>query len=143
MTSEPKETITVDANPFAVGTSRGKARAVLFSGKFIFITAEYTIWEVKKYIPELSNQSGVPASDLLFTFDHFPILSVPSVVYDEKRQQAANLIAHRDPKDVDILALALKFNTPLWTNDRDFQTLSELKIFTTADILEKLAALTV
>ncbi len=130
MTSEPKETIAVDANPLLSALRGGKARTVLLSGKFTFITTDYTTLEVKKYIPELSNQSGVPENELLFAFDHFPILSVPSIVFDEKRQQAANLIAQRDPKNVDILALALKFNTPMWTNDRDFNHLAELKIFT-------------
>jgi len=140
--NESKETIAVDANPLLSALRGGKARMALFSGKFSFITTEHTTWEVKKYIPELSNESGVPESELFYAFDRFPIVSMPPVVYDEKRKQAEDLIAHRDPKDVDILALALKLNTPLWTNDKDFHNLPELKIYTTAAMLAKLAALT-
>jgi predicted nucleic acid-binding protein len=135
-----RETIAVDANPLLSALRGGKARVALLSGKFIFITTEYTTWEVKKYIPELSKESGVPESELFYAFDHFPIIAMPPVVYDEKRNQAENLIARRDPKDVDILALALKLDTPLWTNDKDFNNISELKVFTTSDMLEKLAA---
>lgn len=141
MTSEKKETISVDANPLLSALRGGKARTVIFSEKFIFITSEFTIWEVKKYIPELSQQSGVPESELFFAFDRFPILSIPPIVYSEKRQQAIDLIAHRDPKDVDILALALRFDTPLWTNDSDFDNISEVTILKTADMLDKVTAL--
>lgn len=139
--SEPKETITVDANPLLSALRGGRARMALFSGKFIFMTTEHTTWEVKKYIPELANQSNVPESELFYAFDHFPIIAIPPVVYDEKRQQAEALIAHRDPKDVDILALALKLDTSLWTNDRDFNDIPELQTFTTAEMLKKLAVL--
>lgn len=108
--------------------------------KVYFYYDEYTTWEVKKHIPELSKESGVPESELFYAFDHFPIIAMPPIVYDEMRNQAENLIAHRDPKDVDILALAFKLDTPLWPNDKDFSNIHELKVFTTSDRLEKLAA---
>ncbi len=140
--SEARETIAVDANPLLSALRGGRARTVLFSKKFVFITTEFTTWEVKKYIPELSKESGVSESELFYAFDRFPITAIQPNVYDEKRKQAAELIARRDPKDVDILALALKYEVLLWTNDKDFTNIPELQIFTTADMLEKLAALT-
>ncbi|NUO81051.1 hypothetical protein HUU05_13310 [candidate division KSB1 bacterium] len=137
-----RETIAVDANPLLSALRGGRARAVLFSGKFFFLTTEFTTWEVKKYIPELSNKTDIPESELFYAFDRFPITAIPPRVYDEKRKQAQALIARRDPKDVDILALALKHEVSLWTNDKGFNNLSELQVFTTADMLEKLAVLT-
>ncbi|WP_457554524.1 PIN domain-containing protein [Candidatus Pyrohabitans sp.] len=38
----------------------------------------------------------------------------------DKIKEAEGLIRHIDEKDVDIPALALKLNVPLWTNDRHF-----------------------
>jgi predicted nucleic acid-binding protein len=140
--NESKETIAVDANPLFSALRGGRAKSVLYSDKLIFITTEYTTWEVKKYIPEMSVDTGVPESELFYAFDCFPIISTPPEVYDGKRQHAENLISHRDPKDVDILALALKLNIPIWTNDRDFDNLPEIKTFTTAAMLAKLVALT-
>jgi predicted nucleic acid-binding protein len=139
--SELRETLAVDANPLLSALRGGKARSVLLSDKFIFLTTEYTTWEVKKYLPEFSTESGIPESELFYTFDHYPIVAIPPFVYDEKRQQAEVLIAPRDPKDVDILALTLKLDIPLWTNDRDFDNISEIKTFTTAELLEKLNTL--
>lgn len=100
--NEPKETIAVDANPLFSALRGGRAKSVLYSDKFSFITTEYTTWEVKKYIPEISVDTGVPESEIFDAFDRFPITSMPPDVYDEMRQQAENLIARRDPKDVDI-----------------------------------------
>lgn len=137
--NEPRETITVDANPLLAALRGGKARLVLLSGKYTFITTEPTTWEVKKYLPILAQKSEVNEHELFYAFDHFPIIAVPAVVYDDKRQSAESLIAQRDPKDIDILALALKFKTPIWPNDRDFENLPDLDIFTTADMLSKLA----
>lgn len=139
--SASRETIAIDANPLLSVLRSGKAKTVLFSGKFVFITTEHTTWEVKKYIPELSQQAGVPEQELFYVFDHFPITTMPAAVYDDKRAQAEALIAHRDPKDIDLLALALKFSAPLWTNDKDFSNLPEVTIFSTAEMLEKLTVL--
>jgi len=135
--SNQKKTIAVDANPLVSSLRGGRARMVLLSAEFIFITTEQIIWEVKKYIPQLATQSGVSETELLFALDRFPIIAIPSVAYADKREQAEELIAWRDHKDVDILALALKFNAPLWSNDKDFQNIQELQLLTTADILEQ------
>ncbi len=47
---------------------------------------------------------------------------------------AQSLIGERDPDDVDTLALSLALETPLWTNDRDFEG-TGVTTFTTAALL--------
>lgn len=106
--SEQKPILIIDANPLLSALRGGKARSVLFSKEFIFFTTEHTTWEVKKYLPKLSAESAVSEGELLYAFDRFPIISIPAILYDDKRPQAVDLIADRDPKDVDVLALALK-----------------------------------
>lgn len=136
--NESRETIAVDVNPLFSALRGGRAKSVLYSERFVFITTQYTIEEIKKYIPEMSVDTGAPENELLYAFDRFPLLSMPPEVYEEKRQHADNLISHRDPKDVDILALALKLDIPIWTNDKDFSNIPGLKMFTTSDMLKKL-----
>lgn len=136
-----RELIVVDANPLLSALLGGKARSVLLSGKFEFITSEYTTWEVKKYIPLVSERTGVNEEELLFVLNHFPIQAFQPKEYDDKRKAAEELIVKRDPKDVDILALALKFNAPLWSEDKDFEGIEGLILFKTSDLLNKLAVL--
>ena len=119
----------------------GKARAILLSGKFRFITSEYTIWEVKKYIPLVSERTDVAEEELLFAFEHFPITVFQAKEYDDTRLAAEMLIGKRDPKDVDILALALKFDAPVWSEDKDFSGIEEIELYRTSDMLNKLANL--
>jgi len=47
------------------------------------------------------------------------------------------LIGERDPDDVDLLALALKLDIPIWTNDRDFEK-TGVATYTTAQLLSLL-----
>ena len=45
------------------------------------------------------------------------------------------LIGWRDPKDVPVLALALRLRLPVWTEDRDFENLPGVSVYKTADLL--------
>ena len=44
----------------------------------------------------------------------------------------------RDPSDIDLLALALAFSIPVWSQDQDFKT-AGVPHFTTNDLLTMLA----
>jgi len=54
--------------------------------------------------------------------------------------EAKRRIGRRDPDDVDILALAIQFEIPIWSNDRDFED-SGIQRYTTEDLLRKLRML--
>lgn len=132
------ETIAVDASPLISTLLGGRARLVLFSPQFSFITTEFTTWEVKKYIPLISTKTDIPEIDLITIFERTPIVARQSFEYDSMRGQASKMIAQRDPKDVNILALALQFNIPIWSEDKDLISLKEIEVLTTADMFEKL-----
>src|SRR5437763_216892 len=44
-------------------------------------------------------------------------------------------IGRRDPDDIDVLALALRLQAPLWSNDRDFER-TGVEQMTTPDLLK-------
>ncbi len=52
--------------------------------------------------------------------------------------EAKRRIAERDKNDVDLLALALKLDYPIWTNDHDFEQTGPT-LYTTAKLLEVLS----
>ena len=69
----------------------------------------------------------------------FPLEIYERSVYKERLSQSRELIGHRDPDDVDLLALALDLGWPLWSNDADFEEIGGiLPVYTTADLLSKL-----
>lgn len=64
---------------------------------------------------------------------------LPLTLYDEEfyrtqMKQARVMMAKRDPHDVHLIALSLKLNCPVWSNDADFQGL-EVKVYSTLDLL--------
>lgn len=50
---------------------------------------------------------------------------------------AGRRIGKRDPDDVDVLALALTLNLPVWSNDNDFEN-AGVEWYTTAELLKTL-----
>ena len=128
-----KITICVDANIIISALIGGVARNILFDSKFDFITTEFTIKEVRKYLPMIEKKSGVDAGKIEFALSLLPIKVHPGEHYSDKVKEADELIGEIDKKDVDILALALKFECYLWTEDGDFKTIN--KIIKTKDFI--------
>ncbi|RLG24822.1 hypothetical protein DRN85_07025 [Methanosarcinales archaeon] len=44
-----------------------------------------------------------------------------------------------DPDDIDLLALALKLNCPIWSQEKTFKSQSRIKVFSTSDLLSILS----
>ncbi|MCD6371758.1 MAG: hypothetical protein J7L39_03505 [Candidatus Aenigmarchaeota archaeon] len=51
-------TIVVDANPIIAALIGGSSREIFFERRFEFITVEFTIEEVKKYLPVIAEKAG-------------------------------------------------------------------------------------
>jgi len=60
--------------------------------------------------------------------------------YQRSLSEAKRRIGRRDPDDFDILALALQFQVPVWSNDKDFEG-SGIEWYTTENLLRKLGIL--
>jgi hypothetical protein len=66
-----------------------------------------------------------------------PITLYAALTYRHVIPQAQRVIAHRDPDVVDVRALALQLDIPIWTNDNDFHDVS-LPLYTTAQLMHLL-----
>ncbi len=55
--------------------------------------------------------------------------------YKSKLVESWELIGKRDSKNVDVLALTLKLDVPIWSNDNDFKGLP-VKRYTTSQFLK-------
>lgn len=130
-----KQAIIIDANQMISALLGGKARNILHSDSFRFVTTERKTWEVKRYIPMISAKTGVPEERVLRAFESFPVVAFQDAFFDEQKSRALELIGGRDPTDADLLALTLKLNYPLWSHDRDFQNIQEITLVTIDDLL--------
>ena len=144
-------TLITNANPILSALIFGRAREILFSPLFEFITTEFTTWEVKKYIPSFARKlqhrlerAGTIVSivkvewQLFLELDGLPIETVHPRFYEDKLADAEKLIGHRDPKDIDLLALALKTGNPIWSDDKDFEGIAQITLLKTKQLLQLL-----
>ena len=64
-----------------------------------------------------------------------PLTRYEATSYRKFLPEARARIENRDPKDVDVLALTLALDIPLWSNDRDFDW-TGVQQFTAAQLLK-------
>ena len=134
-TSRKPEKLVVDANPILSALLGGKAKQLfLDAGISEFAVTESALDEVHYYIPKVAQKLEVNPALVRFTLDLLPLTVYELKSYRRSMKKAKLQIAHRDPEDIEILALALELGRPLWTNDRDFED-TAIQVLTTAELL--------
>jgi len=134
--SKPLEIIVVDANPILSGLIKGASIKIFWKKDIkVFATTEFTLEEIKKYIPILAAKAGLLQEIIFFDMALLPLKVYSKPFYEEYLEEAKYKIGKRDPKDVDLLALALKLKAPIWTNDRDFEN-TGVELFPTAKLFK-------
>ena len=134
-TSTRPERLVVDANPILSALLGGAARRVFFETDIQeFAVSQSVLDEVKAHIPTLALKLRLGKEFLFYAVELLPLTVYGSQVYGHCIVEARRRIAHRDPDDVDTLALTLRLRIPLWTNDRDFEN-TGVDCLTTARLL--------
>jgi predicted nucleic acid-binding protein len=133
--------LAADANVLLSAVIGGRARLVFrHTGVQEILTTAHTFSEVEEYAPVLAASRGLLADVLILAVAALPVTIVERNVYARKLPEALLRIGRRDPDDAELLALALQFKIPVWSNDKDFNT-ANIDLFTTADSLRRLRAI--
>ena len=101
------------------------------------LTAEATFAEVQEYAVQLAMKKRLSAETVLLAVATLPVRVLERAVSASSRPEAARRIGRRDPDDVELLALALHLDLPIWSNDSDFEA-AGVKWYTTAALLKML-----
>lgn len=130
--------LVADANVLLSAAIGGRARLILNHRSITRVaTAASTYEEVFEYIPKLAKRKGLKLDTLLFSVAALPVEVIEADAYERKMSEARRRIAHRDPDDVDVLALALHLKLPVWSNDNDFEE-ARIEWYTTGELLQRL-----
>ncbi|RME63353.1 MAG: hypothetical protein D6778_09750 [Nitrospirae bacterium] len=130
-----KTLLVVDANPIISALIGGSSREIFFSKTYRFATAEYTVEEVRGFIPYIAEKSGVAEEEIEKALGLLPLKVYSREDYRDKITESERIIKGIDEKDLDILALALKLKAPIWTNDRHFENIREVRVVKTQDLI--------
>ena len=130
--------LVADANVLLSAVIGGRASLIL---RHADIEAVFTpvaaIDEVHKFLGPLARKRSLRLDTLLLTLAALPVTVVDPSEYGSRVAQAWHRIRRRDPKDVDVLALALHLALPIWSNDNDFEV-AGVKWYTMAELLRAL-----
>jgi predicted nucleic acid-binding protein len=130
--------LAADANVLLSALIGGRARLVLdHSQVHEVFTTEHTLSEVEEYVPILSKQKRLPSDILLLAVAALPVTLVSRAQYAKSIAEATKRNGSRDPEDIELLALALHLQIPIWSNDRDFGQV-DVDLFTTESLLRHL-----
>ncbi|MFT4310944.1 MAG: PIN domain-containing protein [Candidatus Woesearchaeota archaeon] len=102
------------------------------------IAPEYALEEINKYEAEICKKTNITKKQYKEQLNELAIyvefISIEN--YQEKLIAVVNNMP--DPKDIDFVALAVKHELPLWTNDKLLKEQSVVAIYTTKEILDEL-----
>lgn len=133
--------LAADANVLLAAVLGGRSKLILASPRVEQVfTAEPVFAEVREYTTVLAKKKRLSEDLLLLAMTSLPVTVIEPVQYAGSLAEARRRIGRRDPDDVHILALALEFDIPVWSNDKDFED-ADIDWFTTEDLLRKLGLL--
>ncbi len=80
------------------------------------ILPEEGLAELHEHAKKLKDLSSEFENALMLLFTRIHV--IPKEFYEDKIQEAYEIAKDFDPKDTPFIALALKLNIPIWTNDK-------------------------
>lgn len=95
--------------------------------------------EIAEHLPKLAAKRGLDATLLFAALQAMPIDWKLPDDYEDQREQAQQRISHRDPDDWPTVALALKLELPVWSQDKDMDD-AGLQVLTTGELLDAMRA---
>lgn len=130
--------LAADANVLLSAVIGGRAGLVLSHPEIEeVVTTETVFAEVEEYAGVLGLKKKLALETLMLAVASLPVSIVAREVYAGSIARARRGIGKRDPDDVELLALALHFKVPLWSNDNDFEGCG-VEWLTTAELLKRL-----
>ena len=129
--------IAADANVLLSAVTGRAALKVFTQAHLEVVSTTLNIQEVREYIPIMAAKYGIAMELLESQFQLLALKEYSLRDYQGSLAMAREKIGKRDPDDVDLLALALEFEIPIWSNDGDFEG-TGIEWYTTAQLLKNL-----
>jgi predicted nucleic acid-binding protein len=113
------------------------ARKIILSDAFNLFAPEFLFTEIKKYEKTILKKSGLRKEnfDLLLLLLQSHIAVIPFNEFSGYLTEAEAEMEGIDKKDAPFIALALKLDIPIWSNDLDFKKQKKIISYTTDEIM--------
>ncbi len=135
------EKLAVDATALISAAIKGRALHIFLEGPIDrFITCTVTFSEAMMMVPAICHKRHWPILEAETILHTLPVEVVDRPHYHSFLREATRRIGGKDRHDVDLLALALFEQAPIWSDDSDFQSPDvekAVKVFTTEDLFKQ------
>jgi predicted nucleic acid-binding protein len=114
-------------------------REILLFPSLEFLLPEYALEEIETHKDNIFRKSGLSVEeiDIVLSLILENITIVPALDIKLYLAEADKIIGHIDHFDVPFVALALSIeNDGIWSNDRHFENIKEIKVWKTADLFD-------
>jgi len=111
-------------------------RKIILSDIFELFTPEFLFTEIRKYETFILKKSGLNKHnfDLLLLLLQSHLAVVPFSNFSSFLNKAEAVMSRIDLKDAPFLALAMKLNIPIWSNDLHLKKQESVSCYTTEEI---------
>jgi predicted nucleic acid-binding protein len=134
--------LVVDTNILFSGLIKDSiTRKILLNPEYEFYVPDFFLYELKKYEVYLMKKTKLTKNEFKLILDQLleNLYLIPIKEYSEKLTEAKKIIGDIDEKDIPFIAVALSIrNDGIWSNDKHFKEQSEIKVYTTNDLIFKL-----
>lgn len=133
--------LVLDTNILLSGLLKpSTTQKILLSDKPTFFTPEFSLKEIEKHSEEFAKRMGKTRNE--FETALFLLLSnvkiIPKEEYDSFEKKALALCPKGHKDDWPFIALALKQDCPLWSNDAALKGQLAVKVISTKELIEEL-----
>lgn len=132
--------LVVDTNVlFSFFRKESKTRELILNFEVLKLyTPSFCIDELKKYEKIICKKSGLSKQEFSEVLEDMMLFIRNISVSEYKKFLLEAKKFSPDPDDIDIFALSLKLNCPIWSNEKRFKNQSKVKIFSTYDLVKLL-----
>jgi predicted nucleic acid-binding protein len=119
-------------------------REILLLPFMKFYLPEYALEEIEAHKMKISRLSGLSLDeiDIILNLLLDNISIVPSQTIQPYLKEAERIIGGIDPNDIPFIALALAVdNDGIWSSDKHFEAIKQIKVWKTSDLLKHLKKL--
>ena len=135
----PIEGVVADANVLLSAVVGKAALRVITAFDIVVHVAQFNADEVAEYLPLMAAKYNLQIELVEMQWKLLPLRIYPLRTYQARLSQAIEDLKHRDPEDAHTLALPRSLALPIWSNDRDFQSV-KVDCYSTARLLRALSA---
>lgn len=133
--------VVADTNIIVASLLRkGDTRKILFSKKFEIFSPDRLKFEIFAHKEEFKQKTSMAEQEFIeaveLEFENLTI--IPMEEYGSIKQKALKVCPEGHENDWPFIALSLKLNCPLWSNDKALKKQSIVEVFSTTELLQKI-----